>query len=126
MIYVPGLKRNVITLDSKKCSLVTKRGLIKVKRDYCIMLLGKKFGNLYILLESKDFKDVTKNKRVWNSVGKSIEGIDDEAAITSVITISTQGEDDHNSKVELLCFVFDDVGDLKFIGDVNLSNGVTE
>ena len=56
---------------------------------------------------------------------KSIEGIDDEAPITTlVITISTQGEDNHNGKERLVRFVIDDIGNLKFVGDANFSNGV--
>ena len=129
VLYVSGLRRNVKSLgkfNSKGCSFIANRGLIKVNRDSSIIFLGKKVGNFYLLLGSIDFSDIMKNKRVWKLVEKSIEGIDDEAPTISVMTSSTQGEDDHNSNVELVSFVLDDAGDLKFIGDVNLSNGATE
>ena len=86
VLHVLGLRRNLISfrmLGSKGCSFVAKRGPIKVKWDSCIMFLGKKVGNLYVLLGSRNVGDITKNKRVWKSMGKSIEGIDDESPIVT-------------------------------------------
>ena len=97
VLHVMGLRRSIISLgrlDSKGCSCVVRRGLIKVKRDSLMLFLDERVGNLYVLLESTDFRGITKVKRVWKLVGKSVEGIDDEAPITT----SSQCEDNHNGK----------------------------
>ena len=99
---------------------------MKVKRDSRVLFLGKRVENLYILLGSIDFGGgIIKTRRVWKPLKKSIEGLDDKAPITtSVITTSTQSEDNHNGKEGLVHFMIDDVGNLKFVGDANLSNVV--
>ena len=53
--HVLSLRRTVISvgvLDSKGCSFVAKNGIKKVKKGSQIMLMLRKVGNLYFLLEN--------------------------------------------------------------------------